>query len=145
MAPTLYYFLLLTCCGYALFRGRSEERTVAIACLLATLASVVLILSSHNRFAGIESGVLVVDGLTFAVFLVVALKSSRFWPLWVAGLHLTGGLAHMLRIFDVGLMPTAYSVAVQFWAYPILLILAVGTWRGRHHFGGTPLGQPSAA
>ena len=36
---------------------------------------------------------------------------------------------HIVRAVDSGLFPRAYGAALMFWGYPILLILAVGTWR----------------
>jgi hypothetical protein len=65
----------------------------------------------------------------FAVFVAIALQSSRFWPLWVAGLQLTTILGHILKAVQLSLLPIAYAGALRFWSYPILLILAIGTWR----------------
>ena len=72
---------------------------------------------------------MLVDLLVFVGFLFVALRSPRFWPLWVAGLQLTTTLGHILKGMSPDLLPQAYGAALQFWSYPILLILAVGTWR----------------
>ena len=70
-----------------------------------------------------------VDLVVVAGFIAVALRSRRFWPLWVAGLQLTTSLGHILKGIDQDLMPRAYGAALQFWSYPILLIVAVGTYR----------------
>ena len=67
----------------------------------------------------------------FLGFTWVALRSERFWPLWVAGLQLTAIFGHVLKAIDVDLFSRAYAAALVFWAYPMLLILALGTWRGR--------------
>ena len=67
--------------------------------------------------------------VVFLGFLWVALQSDRFWPLWIAGLQLTTILGHIVRAVDSGLFPRAYGAALMFWGYPIVLILAVGTWR----------------
>lgn len=76
-----------------------------------------------------RSCVLLVDLATFGGFAFVAVQSTRFWPLWVAGLQLTTSLGHLLKTIDVTLLPTVYAAALIFWSYPILLILAIGTWR----------------
>ena len=68
--------------------------------------------------------------MTLGAFVLVALRSQRFWPLWVAGLQLTTSMSHMLKAVDAGLVPQAYAAAEKFWSYPILFILAIGTWRG---------------
>jgi hypothetical protein len=62
----------------------------------------------------------------------VALRSSRFWPLWVAGLQLTTSVAHVLKAVNADLLPHAYAAAARFWSYPILLIIAIGIWRGQN-------------
>ncbi len=129
MAPTLYWILLLACCGYAMWQGRRDERAVAVICLVATVASLWALPPIAQRYIGLEMGVVIVDVAVMAGFLAVALRSDRFWPLWVAGLHLTGGMAHLFKGVDVGLMPQAYAAAARFWAYPILIVLAIGTWR----------------
>ncbi len=72
---------------------------------------------------------MLVDLGVLAGFIAVALRSERFWPLWIAGLQLTTSIGHMLKGVDQDLLPRAYGAALQFWSYPILLILAVGTYR----------------
>jgi hypothetical protein len=70
-----------------------------------------------------------VDLAAFVGFTWVALRSERFWPLWVAGLQLTTLIAHALKGVQLDLMPQAYAAAARFWVYPIFLIIVVGTWR----------------
>ena len=76
-----------------------------------------------------ERGVLLVDLGALAAFTFLALRSDRFWPLWVAGLQLTTVIAHALKGVQLDLMPQAYAAAARFWVYPIFLILVVGTFR----------------
>jgi hypothetical protein len=129
--PRYYFFgtLLLLSCGYAFYRGRKYERLVAAICLIATFSSVALHAPPNQRYVGIEHGDLLVDSLVLIAFVVIALRSDRFWPLWVAGLQLTMNVAHLLKAIDPSLMPAAYEAAERFWSYPILVILAVGTLR----------------
>jgi len=123
--------LLLGSCGYAWFRGRTDERIVAAVCIIASFASLALISSFKTLYSNVEYGVLAVDILTLAAFTAVALRSERFWPLWISGLQLTTAITHLLRLIDPTLLPIAYSAAARMWSYPILLILAVATWRGQ--------------
>jgi hypothetical protein len=134
MFPRYYFFLavLALTCGYALWRGRSDERIVASICLLATLATRFAISPLSARYSGLEYGLLVIDLLMLVAFVAIALRSQRFWPLWVAGLQLTNSMAHLMKAIELDLLPVAYRAAAVFWSYPILLILAIGTWRGRH-------------
>jgi hypothetical protein len=127
----LYAFaiLLLVSTGYALWRGDRDHRIVAAICLAAVFATQIALDPVTSRYSGTETGGLLVDVATFGGFLIVALQSTRFWPLWVAGLQLTTSLGHLLKTIDIALLPKAYAVALIFWSYPILLILAIGTWR----------------
>ncbi len=71
-----------------------------------------------------------IDLAVLAAFIAVALRSERFWPLWIAGLQLTISISHMLKAIDQDLLPRAYAAAAVLWSYPILLIIVIGTWRG---------------
>ena len=133
MIPHQYYFraLLLAVCAYALWRGRGEERAVALVCLGATLASRLAFSPLSVRYSGVEGGLMAIDLVVLASFVAIALRSQRFWPLWVAGLQLTTSMAHLMKAIDSTLMPLAYGAAIALWSYPILIILAIGTWRGQ--------------
>ena len=87
---------------------------------------------------------LVVDLMVLASFLYVALQSDRFWPLWIAGLHVTTMIGHALKLMSGDMVPIAYAVALRFWAYPELIILAVAVWRHtRRTHGSLPAPQPT--
>jgi nicotinamide riboside transporter PnuC len=121
----LFDVLLFGVCGYALLRGKWDARIVAMVCVIANFASYAVV----SKYASVETGVLIIDLLTFAAFTLVALRSERFWPLWISGLQLTTSLGHLLKGLETELVPIAYAAALRFWSYPILIILAVGTWR----------------
>lgn len=127
----VFWTILAVTCGYALWRGRSHERIAATVCLLASVATRFVIPPVAQRYTGIETGLLMIDAVVLAVFIAIALRSERFWPLWVAGLQLTMSLSHLMKAVDVSLLPRAYAAAAVFWSYPILFILAMGTWRGQ--------------
>ena len=129
MNPLLYWSILILSCGYAMFRGRADERMVAGVCIAASVISVAVLSPMSVRYTTIEKGEMAVDLVVLAVFLLVALRSDRFWPLWITGLQLTTILAHMLKAVDFKLLPFAYGAAERFWSYPILIIIAVGAWR----------------
>ena len=130
LSPLTYWIMLAAVAAYAFARGKMDERWAAAICVLATIGTVLVQFSVSNRYSHVEIGVMIVDLLALAGFTTIALRSDRFWPLWVAGLQLTTTLAHLLRAAQFELVPQVYAVAARFWVYPIFLIIVIGTWRG---------------
>lgn len=130
MAPNVFRILLALVALYALVRGRRDERQVGIIFVIGVIATEIVLPAPSQRFEGVETHLMLVDVAVFLGFTWVALRSERFWPLWIAGLQLTAILGHVLKAVDVQLFARAYAAALLFWAYPMLLILAIGTWRG---------------
>ena len=138
MSPHLYWTLLALTCAYAWIRGGGDERFVAIVCLIASVMTAFVLAPWGQRYSHIEAGEMLVDLAVLAAFVLVALRSDRFWPLWVAGLQLTSSLAHVMKGINLELLPQAYAAATKVWSYPILLILIVGTWRHQHRSRRSP-------
>lgn len=130
MAPNLFRVLLVLVALYAFFRGSRDERQVGIVFVVGVIATELVLPAPRLRFAGVEIHLMLVDIAVFFGFTWVALRSERFWPLWIAGLQLTAIFGHVLKAIDIHLFARAYGAALLFWAYPMLLILAIGTWRG---------------
>lgn len=127
----IFRALMFGVCGYALFRGKTDARIVAAVFLVGDLATLALRSPIAGSYSSVETGIMVVDVVAFLAFTYAALISDRFWPLWVSGLQLTTSMGHVLKAVDSHLMPLAYAAALRFWAYPILIILAIGTWRSQ--------------
>ena len=137
MNVIFYFLLLLAVTVFAAVRGGKDERRAATVCVVASVATLFL-LSPEGRFVKVEVGAAVIDLAVLATFVAIALRSQRFWPLWVAGLQLTAFSGHLLKVFQPGLIPIAYATAMAFWSYPILLIIAVGVARARYYRGLQP-------
>jgi hypothetical protein len=144
MAPTFFRILLLAVVIYALLRGGRDERNVALISVAGFLLTAFALSPVAGRFESVEIKVFVVDAAVLAGFLAVALQSARFWPLWVAGIHLTATMGHLLKGLDTDLIPQAYAAALYVWGYAILVILAIGTWRGHKRRAGGRAEQLSA-
>lgn len=125
----LYHVLLFGACGYALLRGRTDARIVGAVFLVGNFVTYAIRSPFAESYTSVETGILAVDVVAFLAFTYAALISDRFWPLWVSGLQLTTSLGHVMKAVDLNLMPLAYAAALRFWAYPILIILALGVWR----------------
>ena len=127
----LYLILLSAVAVYALKRGDRDARITALACVGATAGTALVLSPLVVRYASVEMGVATIDVAVLAIFVAVALQSERFWPMWISGLQLTTTLGHFIKLIEPELLNVAYAAALRFWSYPILLILAIGTYRTR--------------
>ena len=134
----LYFALLALVSGYAFLRGGREERFVAAVCVVASLASLAVFRPADVSYSDFQPRIAFIDLAALSGFVAIALRTRRFWPLWVSGLQLTTTIGHVLKLLDPDLVPVVYGAALASWSYLILIILAVGTWRARR------LDQPSS-
>jgi len=127
----LFMLLQLGVSGYAAWRGGKPERFVALAMFAAAAATVIAYAPMSRRFAGAEFGVFAVDVSLFAGLTVIALNANRYWPMAVASLQLASLIVHLGKLMDLTMGGWAYALLPKLWAYPMLLTLAVATWRHR--------------
>jgi hypothetical protein len=129
MGINFYYLVpLVVCCIYALMCGGLPER-IGIAVVAANaVLSFVLVSGPSIRFRGIEFGVFTVDVLAFFFFVLLALRANRFWTIWVSALLGLGVVGHLARWAGPDVIPWAYALILELWSYPILVIIAMGTF-----------------
>lgn len=137
MRHEVFDLLLLANCVYALLRGGAPERLVAATFLVGDLLSAAAVLNHSGRYVGEEYGLFATDVLILVVLVAVALLSTRWWPLFVAALQLNGVLVHLVHLTAPRTLPGAYLNASALWAYPMLFILAIATWRHRRRLAST--------
>lgn len=135
----VFWSLLLLVVFAAFRRGDRDTRIAAMICLVATVLTVILLTPRGHSFAQVEVYVATIDIVTLVAFVAIALRSPRFWPLWVSGFQLTTVLAHLFRILQPGLVDLAYAAAMRFWSYPILLVLIAAALRSRLYSPVEPL------
>lgn len=125
-----YFFvgLQIACTAYAFLAGGGPERIGATVYALAVGATHVLLVTHSGRWQDVEIGVFVVDVLLFISFTILALRAHRFWPIWVSSLLGLGVLGHLARWLGPDVIPWAYWAILTIWSYPILAIIAIGTW-----------------
>lgn len=127
----VYLMLLTATCFYALRRGGAPERVAATIILAAVGLSGIVASSYRGAFAGREMGIFLVDLGMFVAATGLALRAERFWPICLAALL---GLGVQLQLLSWLAPPSGrhvYKVLHALNAYPVLLVLAVGTWRHR--------------
>lgn len=131
MRHDLFDLFLLVSCAYALWFGGAPERLAGLTLGLGDILSVMLVSPRPLRFHHAEAGLLLVDVLILAILLAVALHSTRWWPLFLAGLQVDGVVVDLMYLAAPRTAPIAYLNATALWSYPMLAILIAGTWRHR--------------
>jgi hypothetical protein len=124
-----YNVLLVSCMLYALWKGGAPERMGAAILGLGTVLSRVFVSGRQTNYQSVETGILAIDILCLAAFVILALRAERFWPLWVAALMLLTVLAHVAKFVDPEMLLRAYAFLAIVWSYPAVLVMIVGTWR----------------
>ena len=114
--------------GLTLWRGRDEERLGTTGILVAWAMSMVVF---RDRSQDTQWAVLVIDSVLFALYLWIALKSRRFWPLFASAFQLLALLTHLARALDPAISGWAYLTAERIWSYMILITLAYAAWTAR--------------
>lgn len=129
-----YYFvaLLVFCTGYALLLGGAPER-VGVSIYVVSCVTTHFALANHigYRWLQVETGVLIVDFLTWLAFVYLTLRANRFWPIWASALLGLAVLGHLARWVAPAISGYAYAVVLSIWSYPILALFATATFA--HH------------
>jgi len=128
----LFLALLVLCTLYALWAGGAPERIGASIYALSVAATFLIVAKPHQQtWLNLEVGAFAIDAATFAIFVVIALRADRFWPLWVSALLGVAVLGHLARMVMPDTFWRAYAFVLSFWSYPILALMALGTFLHR--------------
>ncbi|WCT72539.1 hypothetical protein PQ455_12945 [Sphingomonas naphthae] len=136
----VYDLTLALACGYAIVRGGRDERLGAAIMIVGSVLTVVAEYQGGKGWWNTRTGVIATDVAVFVAFLVLTLRSNRFWPIWVSALQLIAVATHLaiaIRPFDlrpetipiVRPLLQAYAIALGFWAYPMLALIVLGAHR----------------
>lgn len=125
----LFYGLLFGVCAYAFVRGRTAERQTASVFLLGFFLTVVTYSIAAHRYLRVETQTWAIDSVMLAAMLFIALRSRLRSMALIAALQAVTVLAHLAKAIDPDSLRTTYKIALAFWSYPQLLILAYQTHR----------------
>lgn len=81
------------------------------------------------QWHGIELGIFGVDLALLALLLIIAFRANRYWPMGVAAMQVLQVVGHLLKLADPHMLPLLYWISAVVWAYPMLLLLLLGTLR----------------
>jgi hypothetical protein len=113
-------------CGYALWRGGGPERLASSALLLDWYAAPLM--ENHGDLQHAQMAVFAMDGVVTLVLLLIALRTDRFWPLWVTAFQILELLMHLAMLIDHKVYGRAYFIGIEISSYLMLIALAIGTY-----------------
>ena len=125
MAAALFWSLVLVCCGYGAAYGGRDGRRLAVIYVLACLLTVVASRLDHD-WARTQPWVMAVDLLLMVALVWLALRSSRWFPIWFAGFHLVAVASHLASAVAPGFATKIYFLLQALWSIPMLLVFAIG-------------------
>jgi hypothetical protein len=128
--PMLYGVVMWGVAIYAFRRGGRDERLAATALVIASYLTAVAVSPSEHHYRQVESGIALVDAVLFLVLQFIALRSTKFWPLWISAIQGVTVIGHFAPLMPH--MPTSIARdAVALWAWPQWIILAFAVHRHR--------------
>lgn len=122
--PIFYGLIMWAVTIYAFRKGGWEERAAAIGIVICSYASV-LVASRNGSFEHFEVSVALVDLTLLIALQLIALRSNKFWPLWLTAIQGVTVLGHLVPLIPGAQAATSHN-AVSLWSYPVLLIIAFG-------------------
>ena len=125
MAALLFWALVLLCCGYGAAYGGRDGRRLAVIYVVACVLTIPA--SRLDRSWGVtQLPVLAVDLALLGSVAWLALRTSRWFPIWFAGFHLVAVTAHLATLIAPGFATKAYFLLQAVWSVPMLLSFALG-------------------
>jgi hypothetical protein len=131
--------------AWSLYAGGASERLATIMMCLAAVLTGVVGGAFNTHWHAPQLGVLAVDLMLLIGLSALALRSDRFWPLTVASLQLIAVLTHPALWIDRSILPFGYAFMQGFWAYPMMLLVALGASRHLRRLGHDPDPRPVMA
>lgn len=126
-----FLVLLVVSTLYAELRGGRPEQIGAATLFAGAWISTLVVHPLGLRFFHVEIGVLVTDVTILGVFLWLSVRSTRFWPIWIAAMLTAEVVVHIGLIVAPGVHWRAYMDATALWGWFAQLMLIVATWRAK--------------
>ncbi|WP_339826758.1 hypothetical protein [uncultured Parasphingorhabdus sp.] len=124
----IYYISLVTCCGYAIYRGSRSEYFGAAIMIIGSILTLVVSRIFGTSWTSVEVGIFAIDIVALFALVYLAFKSDRFWPMWATAFQLLAVTIHPMMMVVPQITPWAFGTGAVFWAYPMLLALAIGSY-----------------
>ena len=125
----IYGSLMWVVTIYAFRRGGWAEKLAAAGFVINSYISPLVQSADGTRFRQIELTVALVDLALLFLLILISLRSTKFWPLWLTAFQGVTVLAHLAPYVHVS--PFVYWRAASIWSWVMWIVLGFGVYR--HH------------
>ncbi|PZU57171.1 MAG: hypothetical protein DI547_14160 [Sphingobium sp.] len=130
MVAIFFWTLMLMSCAYAAFFGGRDGRWASIMIVAATALTLPATLLDES-FARTQLPVTAVDILLLLGLYMLAMRSARYFPIWMTAFQLITVTTHLSTIAAPNLTPKIYQAMETVWAIPCLLSMVAGVMLDR--------------
>ncbi len=126
---------VLMSCGVAALIGGWEGKWIAFLYLCAFGATRLIWLQPDFFWSDYHHIIALIDISLLVGLYAVALRSDRWWPIWIAGLHLLTVLSHIQAGLAPAFASRVFFALEVFWAPIKMLVLLLGAlvdWKADH-------------
>ena len=131
---------LMIVCVLAVWRGRDEERLASAGLLAAWAISMVAFRAESEDT---QWSIFLIDSCLFGLYLFIAMRSRRYWPLFLAGFGLLIVVTHFAHALDAGISGWAYWTAARIWNYLCLFMIGYGAWTAPRRYAEIEAADPN--
>jgi hypothetical protein len=111
-----------------LVRGGKPERIGISLVVIGSILSMIFASSLGARFRSVEPWILGIDIAVLIAFVILALGTTRYWPMWVASFQAITVLTHLAEVALPNAVPRGYSLLQGFWVYPMFVAILLGAY-----------------
>ncbi|WP_116969069.1 hypothetical protein [Blastomonas sp. UPD001] len=133
MISIIFWFLALLSCGFVWLHGQADGRRAVGLFLVATLLTWGA-QTLDTKWQQTHWPLMAVDTAYLVAAYVFALRSDRYWPLWIAAFQLLTVATHVATIIAPDYLPKIYSAIATFWVVPLLLSMVAGVYLDHRAF-----------
>lgn len=124
----VYWFALCAVYLAVLMRGGRPEIFGMLLVTVGSILSTLLVSDLGLRFRNTESWMFAADVMMLITFVILALMTTRYWPMWVASFQAITVLTHLAESALPNAVPRGYSLLQGFWVYPMFVAILLGAY-----------------
>jgi hypothetical protein len=123
----LFNLVLALSCSVAVIWGGWPEKVGAAINVVASGLTTALRLADRTYLEPANGLVFLIDALVLLGFLLLAMRSTRFWPIWAFGFALANSLSAVAALYLPRTPLFAFHTGLGIYAYLALLAMVLGT------------------